>query len=226
MVPPITKETTITTTDDAGETIAIAIAAGAGVVGGAGALAAWLFKPVPGGPPAPTSPPPYSTASQPPKASETPQSTEASSSSSSSSSTSSQESYACPFTNVKADAKHDFTPIPLPTKWTAGAPQQSISSLKPACTQQGNNNQLFRGTDPGYVKALAEVFCKSNLSKDQTKTLGQKDLPDGNNYKSSKLDSIQIKFEFEFALKHDECPKNCVDSYSRMVTACRSSFIL
>jgi hypothetical protein len=49
LAPPITAATTITSVDNAGETVAVAVAAGAGVVAGGG-LAAWLFKPMPGAP--------------------------------------------------------------------------------------------------------------------------------------------------------------------------------
>lgn len=209
------------TTDKTGTTIGVAVAVGAGVVAGAGALAAWLFKPVPGGVdvPAPSSPPPYSTDVQP-ITSDEPSPSTSSTPSTLLSSTSSTEPYACPFENIKVDAKRAFTSPPVPVKWTLGPPQQTISSMKPACTQQGNNKQLLRGADPGYVKALARVFCKMNLSKDQSKTLGQKDLPDGDMYKNKKLDGIQVNFDFKFALKNDNCPQNCVDSYGRMVTEC------
>ncbi|KAL9621477.1 MAG: hypothetical protein Q9160_004120 [Pyrenula sp. 1 TL-2023] len=210
VTPPITKATTVTTTDNTGQTVAIAIGVGAGVVG-AGALAAWLFKPVPGAPPAPTEPPPYSTASQP--------STTNDPSTSTTSSSTTEETYACPFTKV--DAKAEFTSPPVPPKWTGNLPQQTASSIKPSCTQQGGNNQLYRGTDPGYVNDLAGVFCKSDLSKDQSKTIGQTDLPNDSKWKNTQLDGIRVKFDFKFAAKHDDCPQNCVDSYSGMITSCQ-----
>ncbi|WEW59871.1 hypothetical protein PRK78_005352 [Emydomyces testavorans] len=207
ITPPITKATTITTTDKGGQTVAIAIAAGAGIVG-AGALAAWLFKPTPGGPPAPTEPPKYPTSKMPePSKTDPPKTT-----------TTTEKPAACPFSKV--DAKKDFTSIPLPAKWTGDLPSQTVSSISPKCTQQGSNKQLLRGTDPGYVKALAEIFCKNDLSKDQSKKIGQKDIS-GGDYKNSRLDGISVKFDFKFALKNDACPKNCVDSYTRMLKNCQ-----
>lgn len=212
MTPPVTKATTITTTDNTGQTIAIAVGVGAGVVG-AGALAAWLFKPVPGAPPAPTTPPPYSTASQPSTTDDPPTTTD------DPTSTTSDENYSCPFTKV--DATAEFTSVPVPPKWTGDIPQQTVSYVMPSCTPQGSNNQLLRGTDPGYVKELAGVFCKNDLSKDQSETIGQKDLPNDSQWKNSELDGIRAKFDFKFAAKHDDCPQNCVDSYNRMVGECK-----
>lgn len=211
LVPPITAATTITTTDSAGQTIAVAVAAGAGIVG-AGALAAWLFKPVAGAPPAPTSPPPYSTSKQdPPKTEDPPKTTDQPETS--------EPAPACPFP-TKGPGK-PFKGAPDQPKWTVDIPAQTTSALPAKCTQQGDNKQLLRGTDPGYVKSLASVFCKSDLSKDQSKTIGQNDLPDGDSWKNSKLDGIKVKFDFKFALKNDGCAKNCVDAYSYMLSMCK-----
>ncbi|KAI0517995.1 hypothetical protein F5B22DRAFT_601351 [Xylaria bambusicola] len=66
LAPPITAATTVTTTDATGATVAVAVGVGAGIVAG-GALAGWLFKPVPGMPPAPTTPPAYTTSVQDPQ---------------------------------------------------------------------------------------------------------------------------------------------------------------
>ncbi|KAM5478773.1 hypothetical protein MaudMau93_008048 [Microsporum audouinii] len=209
LAPPITKAMTITTTESNGETIAVAIAAGAGVVG-AGALAAWLFKPAPGIPPAPTKPPSYPTSDQNmPQSTDMPMMT---------TTTTMEPPAACPFTKV--DAKRDFQQIQLPAPWTATIPSQTVSSKIAKCTQQGSNNELLRGTDPGYIKALAEVFCKEDLSKDQRKTIGQNNLF-GGRYKDSPLDGIRVLFNFKFGLKNDACPKNCVDAYNNMVDTCQ-----
>jgi len=90
----------------------------------------------------------------------------------------------------------------------------------------GSNKQLLRGTDPGYITALAAVFCKSDLSRNQDKTLGSGDLPDGNPSKgASGLQDIRIKFDFQFGIKHDACPNNCVDAYNSMVKTCEYIYL-
>ncbi|KAH8590601.1 hypothetical protein B0O99DRAFT_721284 [Bisporella sp. PMI_857] len=217
LTPPITKATTITKTTTSGdktETVAIAVAIGAGVVG-AGALAAWLFKPIPGGPPAPTSPPPYSTSSQkePSKStSESPKTT--------TKQPTTTKHPTCPFRQV--NPKKDFAKYTKDPAWTGPIPAPPASTSKPTCASQGSNKELLRGADPGYIKALAAVFCKSNLSKDQSKTLGVQDLPNDSTYKkSSELAGLRIKFEFKFHKKSDACPRNCVDSYSSAVKTCQ-----
>jgi hypothetical protein len=78
-----------------------------------------------------------------------------------------------------------------------------VSSYAPECTQQGGNNELLRGTDPGYIGALAESFCKGDLSNDQTAVLGQADLDDNNSWKTAKLDSIRVKFGFSHAITNE-----------------------
>jgi hypothetical protein len=78
----------------------------------------------------------------------------------------------------------------------------------------------LRGTDPGYINALAQVFCKNDLSKDQTATLGQADLDENNDWKNAKLDGIRVKFGFSHATTSDACTENCVDSYKKIATRC------
>ena len=216
-MPPITAATTITSVDSAGETVAVAVAAGAGVVA-CGGLVAWLFKPVPGAPPAPTQPPPYST--EPQDGDPTPTPTVSSTLSTITTSTTSETSAACPFPS--SGAKISFAQVEDQPQWTVAIPSPStVSSYAPECTQQGGNSELLRGTDPGYISALAEVFCKSDLSKDQTATLGQADLDDNNNWKTAKLDGIRVKFGFSHAITNDACAKNCVDAFGKIGTRCR-----
>jgi hypothetical protein len=95
-----------------------------------------------------------------------------------------------------------------------------VSSYAPECTQQGVNNELLRGTDPEYISALAGVFCKGDLSNDQTATLGQADLDDDNSWKNAKLDSIRVKFGFSHAITNDACAKNCIDAFKQIGTRC------
>ncbi|KAK2767034.1 hypothetical protein FQN54_006352 [Arachnomyces sp. PD_36] len=210
LTPPITKATVVTTTDEAGATVAVAIAAGAGVVG-AGAIAAWLFEPVPGAPPAPTEPPSYSTSEQEDPDTVTDDDVI----------TTSEQAAACPFTSIDAAAL--FTSMPDPPKWTIEIPTLSVSSIAPECTKQGNNDQLLRAAEPAYIQELSEIFCKTDLSKDQTQTLGQSDLPDGSVYKEYDYGDINYQFGFDFEMKDDGCPSNCVDAYSTLVSACRYS---
>lgn len=106
--------------------------------------------------------------------------------------------------------------------WTGPLPSLTTSTIAPSCTSQGSDKQLFRGTDPTYINALAEVFCKADLTKNEDETLGQGDLPDGNSYKSSSgLADIDIKFDFKFGLKDNGCPQNCVDTFTGMVKRCK-----
>jgi hypothetical protein len=216
LTPPITQATTITqviTSDGVAETVAIAVAAGAGIVG-AGALAAWLFKPVPGAPPAPTTPPSYPTSTQeqpPDTTTEDPETT------------TEEQPAACPFTQVNPE--RDFKGYSIDPTWTGPIPTLTSSAVVPSCTPQGSNKQLLRGTDPGYITGLADVFCKSDLSRDQEKTLGVGDLPDGNSFKDSEgLKDVRVKFDFKFGSKHDSCPKNCVDAYTRMIKSCEYTY--
>ncbi|EEP80521.1 predicted protein [Uncinocarpus reesii 1704] len=208
ITPPVTKATTITTTKNSKETAAIAIAAGAGIVAN-GALAAWVFRPIPEGPPAPTTPPPYSTSQQPKpsKTKDPPKGT-----------TTTMKPAACPFTKV--NAKHDFTSVPDPPKWTGKIPSQTVTSKSPECTKAGKNNELLRGTNPDYVNELAKVFCKGGLSKDRSSTLGYDDLPKKGTF-TDKLKEIQVKFNFKFGRKNDACPKNCAASYASMIKRCQ-----
>lgn len=215
VTPPITAATTVTTTDSTGQTVAIAIAAGAGVVG-AGALAAWLFKPVPGAPPAPTQPPPYRTVSQ----INEPETTSEESGTTSTAETTSSEAVSCPFPT--SGFPISFAPAATQPQWTFAIPSATpVSQNAPKCSQQGSNSQLLRGTDPGYINALAQVFCKSDLSKSQSATLGQSDLPDGNQWKNAQLDSIRVKFDFGYSLSDPGCAQNCVDAYQKMTTSCK-----
>jgi hypothetical protein len=188
--------------------------AGAGVVAGGG-LAAWLFKPVPGAPPAPTQPPPYSTEPQ----DNGPTSTSAAPSTFTTS-TASQVSAACPFPS--SGSKISFAQVEDQPQWTVAIPSPStVSSFAPECTSQGDNKQLLRGADPEYISALAEVFCKSDLSKDQTTTLGQSDLGDSSSWKNAKLDGTRVKFGFSHAITNDACAQNCADAYEQIGKRCR-----
>jgi hypothetical protein len=215
-VPPITAATTITSVDSTGETVAVAVAAGAGVVAGGG-LAVWLFKPVPGAPPAPTQPPPYST--EPQGNEPTPTSAASSTFTTITRSTSSQASPNCPFPS--SGVSISFAQVEDQPQWTVAIPLPStVSSYAPECTQQGVNNELLRGTDPEYISALAGVFCKGDLSNDQTATLGQADLDDDNSWKNAKLDSIRVKFGFSHAITNDACAKNCIDAFKQIGTRC------
>ncbi|PGH10715.1 hypothetical protein AJ79_05306 [Helicocarpus griseus UAMH5409] len=198
LAPPITKAITIATTDSAARGLMVAIPVGAGIVAG-GALAGWLFKPIPGAPPAPTEPTPYPTEEQEQLPSKTtndlPKST----------TTTTNEPSICPFKTVNAEQY--FTHMPLPPKWTG-----------PECTKQWSNSRhLLRGTFPDYVKELAQVFCKSDLSKDQSRTLGREDLPDGAVWKNRDIGGINVRFGFDFKKRFDACPKNCVDAYNTML---------
>ncbi|KAF2759134.1 hypothetical protein EJ05DRAFT_475364 [Pseudovirgaria hyperparasitica] len=210
LVPPITAATTVTTTlteeNGAVETVAIAVAAGAGIVA-AGALAAWLYKPIPGEPPAPTNPPEYSTSSQnnePPKTTDPPKTSDPPS---------------CPFPT--GGSKVDFKKVDNQPQWTAGSPPDNAEEIAPKCEKYGSNNQLLRGTDPGYIKALAEVFCKMDLTKDQSKEIGQPDLPNDSSWKNDKLQSVRVKFDFKYSSTHDGCAKNCNDAVGRILSMCQ-----
>jgi hypothetical protein len=185
------------------------------VVAGGG-LAAWLFKPVPGAPPAPTQPPPYSTEPQ----DNGPTSTSAAPSTFTTSTTSQASSAACPFPS--SGSKISFAKVEDQPQWTVAIPSPStVSSFAPECTSQGDNKQLLRGADPGYISALAEVFCKSDLSEDQTTTLGQTDLEDSSSWKNAKLDGTRVKFGFSHSITNDACAQNCVDAYEQIGKRCR-----
>jgi hypothetical protein len=189
--------------------------AGAGVVAG-GSLAVWLFKPVPGAPPAPAQPPPYSTEPQ----DNGPTSTSAAPSTFTISTTSQASSDACPFPSL--GSKISFAQVQDQPQWTVAISSPStVSSYAPECTQQGDNKQLLRGADPGYISALAEVFCKGDLSKDQTTTLGQTDLEDSSSWKNAKLDGTRVKFGFSHSITNDACAQNCADAYEQIGKRCR-----
>ncbi|OQO02809.1 hypothetical protein B0A48_11092 [Cryoendolithus antarcticus] len=215
ITPPITAGTTVTTTNSAGETVAVAVAVGAGVVAG-GALAGWLYKPVPGGLPAPTEPPTLSTESQPDDSKTTTTSEIASSTTTSTT----EEAPACPFTSKGSSVT--FAKVDAQPQWTVALPTASTASAhSPECTPHGGNSQLFRGTDPGYINALAEIFCKGDLTKDQAKTLGQGDLPSDSTWKNANLQGIRVNFGFEYGLSDPGCARNCVDAYKFASTRCQ-----
>ncbi|XXH01316.1 hypothetical protein Hte_007673 [Hypoxylon texense] len=207
LAPPITAATTVTTTDSTGATIAVAVAAGAGVVAG-GALAGWLFKP--GAPPAPTTPPPYSTSTQnndPPSTSpKDPEST-------------TSDPPACPFPTKGSEIP--FEPAAKQPAWTAEIPSQTVSSYYPKCTPSGSNGQLFRGIDPGFIRELSAVFCKNDQSKDESQTLGKDDLPDGSSWKRDDGPSEEVKFTFDLKNKDDGCASHCQDAYSELISGCQ-----
>jgi hypothetical protein len=222
LVPPITAPTTITqvitSSDGKAETVAVAVAAGAGVVA-AGAFAAWLFKPVPGQPPAPTTPPNYPTSSEPepPSTNTDDDSDDDDNTDTANPTTTSLPPAACPFTPVNPVS--DFKSYTLDPTWIGPLPSLTTSSVKPACTSQGANNELFRGTDPGYINTLAGVFCnKTDLSKNEETTLGQADVPTGSNYNN---EDINIKFDFTSNKPVDGCAQNCISAYKRTVSTCK-----
>jgi hypothetical protein len=172
---------------------------------------------MPGAPPAPTQPPPYST--EPQGNDPTPSSVVSSTFSTITTSATSQSSAACPFPS--SGVSISFAKVEDQPQWTIAIPSPStVSSYASECTQQGENSELLRGTDPGYISALAEVFCKSDLSKDQTATLGQADLDDNDSWKNAKLDSIRVKLGFSHAITNDACAKNCVDAFEKVGTRC------
>lgn len=209
----MTAATTVTSEDAAGETVAVAIAAGAGVVAG-GALAAWLFKPVPGAPPAPTQPPPFSTEPQGDVTTST-----STASSTFTTSTISRATPACPFPS--SGISINFSQAQDQPQWTVAIPAPStVSYYAPECTKQGDNSELLRGTDPEYINALVRVYCKNDLSKDQTATLGQAELEDSSDWKNTALDGVRIKFGFSHTKGSDTCRDNCIDAYKQIGTRC------
>lgn len=217
--PPINTATTITqvvTSNDAAETVAVVVAVGAGIVG-AGALAAWLFKPVPNAPPVPTTPPSYPTSSQPdpPKTDTERPDPETDTLGPT---TTSEQASACPFVPITPTSV--LTRFQQDPAWTGPTPTLTVSTVSPVCTPQGSNSQLFRGADPGYLNALAAVFCKGDLSKDRISTLGTTDLPDESTWKMDGLEDIKIRFQFKFGLKDNKCPQNCVDTYTSVAKTC------
>lgn len=209
LVPPITAATTVTTTDSAGETVAIAVAAGAGVVA-AGALAGWLFKPVAGAPPAPTTPPPYSTSAQDeePPVTDPPDDP-----------ITTTEAAACPFPTKGSGIA--FSPAGEQPAWTAEIPSQTGSSYTAKCTPSGDNGQLFRGLDPGFIKELSVVFCKNDLSKDFTQSIGKDDLPDDSSWKRDNGPEEKVKFTFDFKNQADGCADYCEKAFSSLVSSCK-----
>ncbi|KAJ3560710.1 hypothetical protein NPX13_g9209 [Xylaria arbuscula] len=208
LVPPITAATTVTTTDETGATIAVAVGVGAGVVAG-GALAGWLFKPIPGMPPAPTMPPPYMTSAQ----DEPPQSM-----TTSIQSTTTSEPPSCPFPSQ--GSKLQFSPAAQQPVWTAEIPSQTGSSYYPQCTSS-ENGVLARGVDPGFIQELSAVFCKTDQSKDETQTIGKDDLPDDSSWKRDDGPEEEIMFKFDFKNNADGCTDHCQDAYSELITGCK-----
>ncbi|KAF3020992.1 hypothetical protein E8E14_010084 [Neopestalotiopsis sp. 37M] len=211
LAPPITAATTITTTDDSGKTVAVAIAAGAGVVA-AGALAGWFFTPVVDGPPAPTSPLPYSTSSQ---NDEPPTTTQVTDTTTATTTT----PFACPFPTT--DSSITFSPVAKQPSWTVDIPSQTVTSFKSDCTPEANEGQLARGIDPGFIKELSAVFCTSDTSKDVSKTLGKDDLPDTSTWKRDDGPEEKVKFTFDFKSQNDGCSSHCPDAYTRLITSCQ-----
>lgn len=214
LVPPITAATTVTTIDEAGETLAVAIAAGAGIVA-AGALAAWLFTPVPNAPPAPTEPPPYSTEEQPDQHTDEPQDP-------STSSTTTSVPAACPFPTGGGGV--DFKPPQKQPDWTVEIPSATTSYFAAECTSSreiDGQMQLLRGTFPDYINALAAVFCKNDLSKDLEKKVGRGDLPDGSSWKSDGGPEESVEFSFRLKKSADGCAEYCVEAYKKVLSLCR-----
>ncbi|KAI1127400.1 hypothetical protein F5Y10DRAFT_242970 [Nemania abortiva] len=207
LAPPITAATTVTTTDETGATIEVAVGVGAGIVAG-GALAGWLFKPIPGMPPAPTMPPPYMTSAQ----DEPPQST------TTSIQTTTSEPPSCPFPTKGSGLQ--FSPAVKQPAWTAEIPSQTGSSHVPQCTSS-ENGVLDRGVDPGFIEELSAVFCKTDQSKDETQTIGKDDLPDGSSWKRDDGPEEEIKFTFDFKNNADGCAEHCQDAYSDLISGCK-----
>lgn len=118
--PPITAATTVTTTDSEGKTVAIGVAAGAGVVAGV-ALAAWLFKPVPGAPGPPTSPPSYPTSTQ----DDEPRRTSTDQFSTTSAQPTSSSAAACPLES--AEPVPSFAIASEQPQWTAQIPRRPLA---------------------------------------------------------------------------------------------------
>ncbi|KAM0713457.1 hypothetical protein Q7P37_010419 [Cladosporium fusiforme] len=216
LAPPITAATTITSVDSAGETVAIAVAAGAGIVAGGG-LAAWLFKPVPGAPPAPTEPPTFSTETQDdqPISTSPPPSTF-------STITTSKTTSACPFPS--SGSSISFAKAQNQPQWTLAIPSPStVSAFAPECTRQGDNSELLRGTDPEYINALAQKFCENDLRTDQTATFGQADLDNDSKWKNANLNSVRVIFGFTHKLTNDACSDNCRGALQQIGTQCQYS---
>ncbi|KAK8076730.1 hypothetical protein PG994_004002 [Apiospora phragmitis] len=205
--------TTVTTKDDSGKTIAVAVAVGAGVVAG-GALAGWLFEPVPGVPPAPTSPPPYPTSTQDPPEVITHKDTTTKQTTTTTSAT------ACPFPTQGSHVT--FTPGPRQPKWTAEIPSQTTSAYVPKCTSS-RDGQLLRGLDPEFINELADVFCKNDQARDLTKTLGKDDLPDGSSWKRANGPDEKVKFSLAVKDQADKerCQAHCPKAFSQLVLHCQ-----
>lgn len=211
LAPPITAATTVTTTDDKGATIAVAVAAGAGIVAG-GALAAWLFEPVPGAPPAPTEPPSYSTVDQndDPEPTEDPNDPET---------TTTSDSPACPFPTQGSQV--EFEDTEQQPEWTAEIPSQTTSSFYADCTPSGDNGQLFRGLDPGFITELSAVFCKGDLSSDVSKEIGKDDLPDDSSWKRDDGPEENVEFTFDLKNNAEGCDSHCEKAYSDLISSCK-----
>lgn len=211
LTPPITSATTVTTTDEAGATIAIAIAAGAGVVGG-GALAAWLFEPVPGAPPAPTEPPSYSTEEQPenPPSTENPDEPEPTSTTT--------EVPACPFPTEGSGIA--FEQAPDQPEWTVEIPSQTTSGFSSECTPS-RGDHLFQGSFPEFIEELSVVFCQNDLSDDLSKELGKDDLPDDSSWKRDNGPQEKIAFTFTYKADFDDCAEQCEISFAKLISNCK-----
>lgn len=208
LAPPITAATTVTTTNDQGATIAVAVAAGAGIVA-AGALAAWLFEPAPVVPPAPTSAPPYSTSSQeqaPPSKTD-PENVPTSTAT---------EPAACPF-DAKASEQNFAKAEPQP-EWTGQFPIVLPKGASTVCHDHGANGELLRGSQPGFVQKLINVFCKDELAGDKTLTLSKNDLPDPS--QSQAKERIIFNFKSK-GVNTPECAKYCQEPLSYIVTECK-----
>ncbi|KAI1373269.1 hypothetical protein F4677DRAFT_225983 [Hypoxylon crocopeplum] len=210
LAPPITAATTLTTTDSTGATVAVAVAAGAGVVAG-GALVGWIFNPVAGVPPAPTTPPPYSTSAQNnEQPSTTPKDPEP---------TTTSNPPACPFPIEGSGLP--FAPAAKQPAWTAEIPSQTSSSYISQCTPSGSNGQLLPGVDPGFIKELSTVFCKNDQSKDVSQTIGKNDLPDDSSWKRDSGPTEEVKFTFDFKNQSDGCASHCQNAYSELISSCQ-----
>lgn len=174
-------------------------------------MAAWLWKPAPGAPDAPPGPP---EVTDPPSQSEAEHTSSASTSQSSSSST--EKVLSCPLPTIKAGA---VAQVPLDPSRQGPLPAQfTTSSAAPACTSQSTDKKLLSGTDPALVTELAATFCQTDQSKDVSKRLQGKDLPDSSTYKNR---YPEVTVDFEFKKSDKSCPLSCIDSYKKIVTTCK-----
>lgn len=215
--PPITAATTITTTDTAGETAAIAVAAGAGIVAGA-ALAAWLFEPKPGLPPAPTSPPSYPTKTQ-----NTDDQEETTTQLSLTLSTSSTSSAAPACLLATEGPNPEFALASEQPQWTVAIPSHTISTVSPECTSSNDNGQLFHGLSPDFIGELADVFCDGDLSKDLERSLDKDDLPSDSSWNRDDGPEFPVVFTFDLKAQLDGCADNCRKAYAKIISSCKHS---